>query len=135
MRSVSPASAVIHVHIVTSALGKPSAARPQARSCCESESLAARKASGVVLLADANQPSPSRATRRSPGSEPELPIQTGTPPLRRGAGASCEVRQRIVETVLGWRLAAQQRAQDGSRFLEPFPALLVGHTDCVIVAL
>ena len=44
------------------------------------------KALGVVLYADASQPSARRATRRRPASEPQLPIQIGGPPACAGLG-------------------------------------------------
>ena len=60
---------------VTSPGPRPASSRP-AVTC-----------SGVVLYADASQPSPSRATRRSPASDPQLPIQIGGPPRRVGRGS------------------------------------------------
>src|SRR5262249_55292573 len=69
-------------------VGKGAGSVPRASSCSDREWLAAPNGWGVVLYADASQPSPRRATRRRPAAEPQLPIQTGTPPGRLGAGAN-----------------------------------------------
>ena len=48
----------------------------------------AANSSGVVLYAEATQPSPRWATRRKPACEPQLPIHSGIPRLCRGSGNS-----------------------------------------------
>src|SRR6185437_9867387 len=105
-----------HVHIVTSACGKPSAGRPAATSSSRNRTLAAAKPAGVVLYADASHPSPSRATRRSPAADPQLPTHSGTVPACRG------------------HRAAQQSPQQGHGFLETLPPGFETDAERVIVA-
>src|SRR4029077_4604346 len=79
---------VTQVHIVTRAFGKSSMGLPCLPSSRRRNCLAASNRSGVVLYAEASQPSAASATRRRPASEPQLPIHRGIPPACRGGGES-----------------------------------------------
>jgi hypothetical protein len=70
--------------------------------------MAAVKASGVVLYAEASQPSPARATRRIPAREPQLPIHTGIPRLCRDGGSRLSAgapSPAPLPAVAGWSMA------------------------------
>ena len=64
--------------MVARASGNDSGSRPADRSAASSVVRPAAGRPGVVLYADANHPSPRRATRRRPAAEPQLPTQIGT---------------------------------------------------------
>ena len=70
------------------------------------------KRSGVVLYAEASQPSPKRATRRSPAFEPQLPIHSGMPASRARGRGELDIGQRVVAAcVCGRALSANEGAQ------------------------
>ena len=82
-RSASARSSVIHVHIVTSACGKPSAGLPAAASSSRSRARAAATGRGGVVRR--RQPPVAQPRhRRSPAADPQLPTHSGTGPARRG---------------------------------------------------
>ena len=66
----------------------PSSPRPDSANARPSFSRACAACAGAVLYAEASHPSPNRATRRRPASEPQLPIQIGGPSGRFGRGSS-----------------------------------------------
>ena len=71
--------------------------------------------SGVVLYADASQPSPSRATRRSPAADPQLPIQIGgRPEVGRGSSAVVSPSESRPRWTRSSRTAASNRGHRSS---------------------
>ena len=75
----------------------------------------AAKPSGVVLYAEASQPSPRRATRRKPAREPQLPIHNGTPRPCRGGGNSPPASTPPSPGVPGWSSALIARTASSKR--------------------
>ena len=67
----------MYMNMVASEFGKLAGSLPKILSWSRSFAKAAANWSGIVLYAEASHPSPSRATRRKPASEPQLPIQIG----------------------------------------------------------
>ena len=75
----------------------------------------AAKPSGVVLYAEASQPSPRRATRRKPAREPQLPIHNGIPPPCRGGGNSPPAGTPASPAIPGWSSALIARTASSKR--------------------
>jgi hypothetical protein len=61
--------------------------------------MAAVKASGVVLYAEASHPSPTWATRRMPAREPKLPTDTGCRGSAAAGGAARRPARRSYSAI------------------------------------